>query len=57
MFSWFVFNIVCLGKFHRKTSYMSLSNTQIQGFSEKGFVVEPGLFGRDEIQHISVWLD
>jgi ectoine hydroxylase-related dioxygenase (phytanoyl-CoA dioxygenase family) len=36
---------------------MSLSNTQIQDFSEKGFVVASGLFGRDEIQRISVWLD
>ena len=36
---------------------MSLSGTQIQDFSEKGFVVAPGLFSRDEILHISAWLD
>ena len=36
---------------------MSLSDLQIQEFSNKGFVVERGLFSADEVRLISDWLD
>jgi len=36
---------------------MSLDKKQIQEFSNKGFVAEPGLFSADEIRHVAAWLD
>jgi ectoine hydroxylase-related dioxygenase (phytanoyl-CoA dioxygenase family) len=34
-----------------------LTNSQIEEFSSKGFVVERGVYSKDEIQRISAWLD
>jgi ectoine hydroxylase-related dioxygenase (phytanoyl-CoA dioxygenase family) len=36
---------------------MTLSDTQVTEFNDKGFVVVPGMFGAEEVQAVSAWLD
>ncbi|MGI9291036.1 MAG: phytanoyl-CoA dioxygenase family protein [Gammaproteobacteria bacterium] len=36
---------------------MTLSDAKVAEFNEKGFIVVPGMFGAEEVNAVSVWLD